>query len=404
MTVRQASNNDSDAPIGFFRLALLAVGTFTLGMDGFVLNGLLPEIAHDLRVPVAVAGQLVTIFSVVYAIGSPVIAAVTGRWDRKVVLAGGMIVFLAGMIGQAVGSRYGIVAGGRVLAAIGAAAFQSNAYAVAGTLAGPERRGRTLATVAAGTTISTVVGVPFGVLVGQQWGWRAAMWIIAGLALLSAVVVPLLPSVRLPLTSLGQRLRVMIRPQVLAVLVSTILVLLPGFIALSYLPVILAPVVTGVLLVAALVVRGAGQVIGNQLTGRLVDAHGPRPVLIIGAAGSALSLIALIPGRESVWPALAVVLLVGVFAGTVYLPNQARMFVAAPDVPTVAVGLLGSSLYASAAVGSAIGGLALAGSGVTLMIILGFGLQIISSLVLVVRRHPSAAPSDATGHPVSVDG
>jgi predicted MFS family arabinose efflux permease len=73
-------------------------------------------------------------------------------------------------------------------------------------------------------------------------------------------------------------------------------------------------------------------------------------------------------------------------------------------VPTVAVGLLGSSLYASAAVGSAIGGLALAGSGVTLMIILGFGLQIISSLVLVVRRHPSAAPSDATGHPVSVDG
>jgi predicted MFS family arabinose efflux permease len=72
-------------------------------------------------------------------------------------------------------------------------------------------------------------------------------------------------------------------------------------------------------------------------------------------------------------------------------------------VPTVAVGLLGSSLYASAAVGSAIGGLALAGSGVTLMIILGFGLQIISLLV-VVRRDPSAAPSDATGHPVSVDG
>lgn len=387
MTFRQASNNPArPSQLGSFRLVLLAIGTFTLGMDGFVLNGLLPEIAQDLRVSVAAAGQLATIFSIVYAVGAPVIAAATGRWDRRVVLAGGVIVFLVGMVCQALGPDYGIVAAGRVLAAIGAAAFQANAYAVAGVLAGPERRGRTLATVAAGTTISTVVGVPFGVFVGQTWGWRAAMWIIAGLAVITAVVVPLLPAVRLPLTTLRERLKVMVRPQVLAVLISAVLLLMPGFVVLSYLPVIAAPVITGTLLVVALVVRGAGQVIGNQLTGRVVDSRGPRPVLIAGSVGSLLGLVLLIFGRQSAWSALIVLFGLGIVAGTLFIPNQARMFMAAPDVPTVAVGLLGSSLYASAAAGSAIGGAVLAGPGVTWMIIVGAVLQLIALVVLLPRR------------------
>ncbi|MFE9326503.1 hypothetical protein ACIHDR_15645 [Nocardia sp. NPDC052278] len=70
--LRQSSNN-------LYRsLIPLAVGTFVLGTDGFVLNGMLPLIARDLDVSVATAGQLTTMFAWTYAIASPIIAARPG--------------------------------------------------------------------------------------------------------------------------------------------------------------------------------------------------------------------------------------------------------------------------------------------------------------------------------------
>src|SRR6266496_2202061 len=126
MTIRQPSNGRLGA------LLVLAVGTFTVGTDGFVLNGLLPTIAADLHVSVSTAGQLTTIFALAYAISSPLIAAFTGGWDRRLLLAGGMVLFTVGMAGQALGTTFAVVAVARLLAAVGAAAFQSNAYVLAG--------------------------------------------------------------------------------------------------------------------------------------------------------------------------------------------------------------------------------------------------------------------------------
>src|SRR5439155_670872 len=84
VTFRRSSNN----------LIVLAVGVFAVGTDGFVLNGLLPTIARDLHVSVSTAGQLTTVFAATYAIASPVIATVTGSWDRRWVLGGRMSVLV----------------------------------------------------------------------------------------------------------------------------------------------------------------------------------------------------------------------------------------------------------------------------------------------------------------------
>lgn len=362
MIVRQASNNSStgaapQAGLGTVQLGLLAVGTFTLGMDGFVLSGLLPEVAADLGVGVEAAGQLTTLFAVAYAIGSPVIATVTGRLDRRLVIGVGMIVFLIGMIGQAVGPTYLMVALSRILAALGAAAFQANAFAVAGMLAAPERRGRALSAIAGGTMVSTVIGVPFGVLVGQWWGWRGAMWVIVGLAALSAIVVPILPRVHIPPTSLRYRLQVLIKPQVLTILLGSVLVLIPGFLALSYLPVIVAPAATGLLLVVVLVVRGAGQVIGNHFAGRLVDSRGALPVILAAAGASSVGFLILQPLRGSLIAVLVIMVVVGLAIGLAIVPQQHRLFAVETEAPTVALGLNGSAIYAGAALGTALGGL-----------------------------------------------
>jgi predicted MFS family arabinose efflux permease len=47
----------------WFRILVLAVGTFALGTDAFVISGILPDIAHQLNTSVDLAGQLVTVFS-----------------------------------------------------------------------------------------------------------------------------------------------------------------------------------------------------------------------------------------------------------------------------------------------------------------------------------------------------
>lgn len=49
----------------------LALGSFAVGTESFMIAGLLPGMAADLAVSVATAGQLVTAFAFAYALSSP---------------------------------------------------------------------------------------------------------------------------------------------------------------------------------------------------------------------------------------------------------------------------------------------------------------------------------------------
>jgi MFS family permease len=63
--------------------SVLAVGTFAVGTSGYIVAGLLPALTGELHVSASAAAQLVTAFAIAYAIGSPLFAAVTGRWERR---------------------------------------------------------------------------------------------------------------------------------------------------------------------------------------------------------------------------------------------------------------------------------------------------------------------------------
>jgi predicted MFS family arabinose efflux permease len=357
MTIRRSSNDRLGV------LLVLAVGTFTVGTDGFVLNGLLPVIAADLHVTESVAGQLTTVFALTYAIASPLLAAFTGGWDRRWLLAGGMALFTAGMAGQALGTSFAMVAVARLLAAVGAAAFQSNAYVLAGALSSEERRGRALATVAAGMSVSMVLGVPIGVLAGNWLGWRAVMWGIGVVAVVVAALIPLIPEVRVPAAGLRARLAVVVRPPVARVLLVTILGTLAGFTVFVYLPVLVGPVASGAVLSWVLVGSGLGQVAGTTFTGRATDRLGPGRVRLLSLAGTAVVLAVLDFAVLSLPGALLLAFFSGAFSGMLMVPQQHRLFTVAPDAPTVALGLNGSAIYVGGALGSAIGGVVLAAAG-----------------------------------------
>jgi predicted MFS family arabinose efflux permease len=383
VTLRSSSNN-----MGM--LTVLAVGVFTVGTDLFVLNGLLPTIAADLRVSESAAGQLTTVFAATYAVGSPLIAAFTGTWDRRWLLAGGMVVFVVGMVGQAVGTTFAVLALARVVAAIGAAAFQSNAFVVAGATASDATRGRALSWVATGLSVSSVAGVPIGVLLGSWLGWRGVMWAIAGIGVLVAVSLVGLPRVTVPAAGLRTRLSVLVRPSVTRVLVITTFALTASFAVFVYLPVLAASAAPGATISWVLMAFGVGSVAGNWLAGRWTDQVGPRRVRLVSLTGLVLTLAAMNAGLLSLPGLLVTVVASGVVAGMLMVPQQHRLFSLAPDAPTVALGLNGSAIFIGAGLGSALGGLMLAATGPFWLAPAG---ALVAVVAVVLARENAAAPA-----------
>ena len=75
------------------RIYLLALGTFAFGTDVFVMAGVLPAIAYDQHVSIDVVGLLVTVFSVVYALGAPFLSMLTSHISVRSLLMGVLLGF-----------------------------------------------------------------------------------------------------------------------------------------------------------------------------------------------------------------------------------------------------------------------------------------------------------------------
>ena len=81
-----------------FPLPILALtlSAFAIGTAEFVIAGLLPDIARDLAVSIPAAGQLVTAYAIGVVIGAPLLAIVTARMPRKLVLLLMLCIFILG--------------------------------------------------------------------------------------------------------------------------------------------------------------------------------------------------------------------------------------------------------------------------------------------------------------------
>ncbi|MEI0737660.1 MFS transporter [Paenibacillus sp. JTLBN-2024] len=111
------------------RIFWLALGSFAIGTEGYMIGGLLPTLAAALHVSTALAGQLVTAFSLVYAMSSPILTTLTGRMERRKLLFGALLLLAAGNVVCGLASSYGLMMAGRIVAALGAGLFSPGAVA-----------------------------------------------------------------------------------------------------------------------------------------------------------------------------------------------------------------------------------------------------------------------------------
>lgn len=350
-------------------LISLTLGAFAIGTEGFMIAGLLPALARDLNVGVPAAGHLVTAFSLAYAIGAPVIAVLTAGLERRRLLAVAMGCFTLANLLAALAPGYAGLLAARLLLALSAASFMPAASGYAAALGGPERRGRALSMVTNGLTLAIIAGVPLGVLVGEGFGWRATFLGVAVLATLSLLgILARLP--RQPpgaTASLGERLALAKRGDVLAVLATSVLTVAGTFTIYTYLGVFLACRAGLGPEGLALVLLGFGltSAVGTWLGGITADRWGARAIVILGS-GLALSAYLALSFGAALEPARAMpvmlpaILLWGLASWGLMTAQQARLVALAPALAPVSLSLNSSAIYLGSATGAAVGALVIA--------------------------------------------
>lgn len=375
---------------GLGSVAILALGTFAVGTDAFIISGFLPSIADTLQASNSATGLSVTVFAATYALLAPVLATVTAPWPRNRVLVGALAVLAVANLVSALAPDIWTLLASRVLAAVGAAAYTPTATAAGGALVRPESRARAFSVVTGGLTVATALGVPLGNLVSHWFGWRSALGMVAALAALAcagiALIMPPLPGQ--PRSPLRTRLAVLRRPAVAWVLPLTVIGMTACYIVYAYsVPALRALGVADGRIGVMLLCYGVGAVLGNLLSGYATDRWGPMPVsiaayLAMAASFGIMAWLAAAGGGHDAAVGL-LVLVWGTSSWGQTPPQQLRLTDAAPQEAPLVMALNASCIYLGIALGTALGAALLAYG-----VIVGFAVSALAALAALAFLAP----------------
>jgi len=364
-------------------LATLFLGMFVLGSAELLVVGVLDLIAADLRVSIPTAGTLVTGYAAGLAIGGPILTALATTLDRRLVLVGSLLLFIAANVVAVLTADYGVF----LVARLGAGAFQglfiAAAFAAGTAVVPPERRGRAMSVVFSGVAVSAALGVPLGTLVGQALGWRGsfvAIVVLSVVALVAALlVVPAVPSAG---GGAGNQARHAFAPRVLAVLLLGVLVFGAVYSALTYIVPYLESVtgVSGALISVFLLAYGAATAIGSFASGRFADDNAAR-ALVVGAIGAVAALLVLYFAGSVAFLAMLGLAALGLFVGATAPSLQYRVVSLAGPGGALAQSLPASAANVGVAFGSIAGGWAIETLTTSAAVLAGLVLGVLAAVV-----------------------
>lgn len=353
------------------RIYVLTLSSFAFGSAAFIFAGLLEPMAADLGVSTAVAGQLQTAYVLTSALLGPAVAHLLGRVDRRLVVMGGLAIGLCLHLACAFTPNFATLMVLRGFAGLAGAMSGPAASVAAATLASPERRGSAVATVAGGMTLAFVLGIPLGSVVGAAFGWRATFLVAAGLSAIALAGVTLfLPSVPAQPRRTGGQVPI---SEIWPLYLTTFLM----FAANMTLNLYIAPIVrvgagvTGAGVGAFQAMIGVGSIAGLSLGGRAADRGAGKAWILQGFViqGVAMSLHfaathhLLGTGWSSKVLVASAIFVAATALFSVTPVIQSRLIQATDGAP-VALALNGSVIALGQALGSSLGGAALALLGV----------------------------------------
>ncbi|CAG7598152.1 Purine efflux pump PbuE [Paenibacillus solanacearum] len=343
-----------------WKIYMLAAVSFLVGTSEYVIAGILDKVANDIGVSVSAAGQLITVFSLAYAFGTPVLMALTARLERRKLLLYALGLFAAGNLAALMLPGFASLIASRVILAMSTGVFVVTALTVASKLAEPGKQGGAIATLVMGFSTSLIVGVPIGRLVASAYDWKL---IFGGIGLLGIAAMFVI-GFAIPRTEgeepvpLRSQLALLKQTHIIVALLVTFFWIGGYAIAYTYISPFLLTV-TGMSeqgVSASLFAFGIASLLGSKLGGFGTDRWGVRRTLIGGmllhaAALVVLSLFATTPA------AIVPLLMLWAFSAWSSGPTQQYyLLTLAPAASGIMLSLNTSVLQLAMAAGAGVGG------------------------------------------------
>ncbi|HHW3965140.1 TPA: MFS transporter [Raoultella planticola] len=258
-----------------FPLLALAIGAFGIGTTEFSPMGLLPVIAKGVDVSIPAAGMLISAYAIGVMVGAPLMTLLLSHRARRNALIFLMAIFTLGNILSSMAPDYTTLLISRIITSLNHGAFFGLGSVVAASVVPKHKQASAVATMFMGLTIANIGGVPAATWLGETIGWRMSFLATAGLGLVAMVSLWF----SLPKGSAGERpnvkqeLSVLVRPQVLSALLTTVLGAGAMFTLYTYISPVLHTIThaSPLFVTAMLVLIGVGFSLGNYFGGKFAD-------------------------------------------------------------------------------------------------------------------------------------
>ena len=344
-----------------WKIYMLAIISFVVGTTQFSVVGILDRISESVGVSVSVAGQLITVFALGNAIGTPILTMFITKMNQKKQLLLALGIILLGIVTTITLPGFGLLVVSRIVLGVGTGLFIVTSYSIATKLAEPERRGGAMSTVAMGFSASLVFGIPLGRMVSEVYDWKVFFLIIGVLSVVSIMIIirtiPVLESDGV--ITLKEKLTVLKNPELAIIYVVTFF----GFIGFSIIDTYITPYLLNVMpmmeqnISTILLVLGVGSIIGSRFGGFLSDRIGCNKTIFIAMIIQIISLFLLSVGHFGVMMTI-VLLMIWEIAVWMFGPMLNLVFVTrAPEVAGIVLSLNSTFVQLGFASGSSIGGI-----------------------------------------------
>jgi predicted MFS family arabinose efflux permease len=355
-----------------------------------VLSPVLVEVASDLDVSTAAAGQLRTITGLVAGVTALGVGAVGGRVSLRRQLLAATALLALGSIASALAGSYVVLALAQVPVGAAVAVLTTAAVVAAAEWSAPEQRTAVLSWTLTGQPAAWIVGMPILGLVGDR-SWRLG-WLVLPLAAAVAaaifirrarpvVAAPVAPAAARTALAEGSTRRWLLSELLVNAGWAGTLVYSGALFTQTY---DLPAHVTGLLLAAA-----ASAYVGGNLLGRRLARDPSSARLAALALGLAVALAAFGLVRTSAAVSVAAFAVAAALAGARTLVASAFGLAVAPGLRATLAGLRAATMQFGYFLGSLVGGLALGARGYGAVEVAMSMLAIAAACALVVRITPA---------------